>query len=461
MQNLVKKCLFFFGLLMLPLILTGCQQEAVQQEPVTLEYWGTYEHEAAFNELVAKYQETRPYVTINYTQFQSDVYEKKLLNALAEDRGPDLFSVPHVKFRTYQSKIVPLEKSYDVSVVTKDGQLVSESQRSLSLRNAQVEMLDEVYEHVVRPHQEFDELGQALPAKDKIYGLPIRMDSLVMYYNKDIFDKAGITELPRTWFNFVETVKSLTTKTESNRILQSGAAIGTANNVNYFFDIVSLLMMQSGAQIIDKDDVIRFAQRPAGSDFDEAPAINAVQFYVDFASTFKEAYTWNEKLPNSRRAFMQGRTAMYFGYADDYDVIKQTAPKLNFGISHMPQIQGNRIINSLKYNVEVVSNKSEYPEQSWDFLQFMTRVENLKGYLETVKKPTPLRALIVEQQNNEDLKVFADQLLTSTSWYDGDKYDIAVDHFDLLIEDVHEGKYEYIQEALSKAAERVAEDYFK
>lgn len=443
-----------------PLLGAACQNEQITLEPVTLEYWGTQDHEEALQSIIDGYHKTRPHVTINYTKFEPDVYEKRLLNALAEDRGPDIFTVPHTSLRNYTPKILPLPAELDVARVDENGVPYRKSEKSLTLKKTRNDYLDVIYNRIVLPYQEVGEDGVLQPEEDRIFGLPLSMDTMVLYYNKDIFDNAGISEPPKTWFSFLDIVKRLTKKTEANRILQSAAALGTGNNVNYFFDLVSLLMMQNGTQMVTTDGQVRFAQIPPGQDFENPPALNALQFYVDFASTFKESYTWNEKMPNSLTAFIQGRTAMYFGYADDYNVIKQKAAKLNVGITHMPQIQGNRVRNIGKFNVEVVSRKTSSPQEAWDFVGFMTRIDELTPYLEQVRKPTPLRALIVQQQKDDVLGIFADQLLTTESWYNGDNYNDAQDAFAQLLEDIHFGKYEYIQEAVNVAASRVGDNYF-
>lgn len=447
--------------LIMVLFITGCNSEQVQVNPVELTYWGTHANEEAMQTLITEYQKTRPYVSIDYKIFEEDVYEKNLLNALAEDRGPDIFSLPHQDLKKYESKIVPLPKELEVIRVDENNVPYVKPQKSLTLKKARNDFVDIIFDKMILSTEDFNEDGQPVGVSDKVFGLPLEMDALVLYYNKDLFDNSGLTEAPKSWSAFLDVVKTITRKSEANRILQSGAAIGTSNNVNYFFDILSALMMQNGTQMVSDNGAITFAQIPQGLDFPEPPALNAAQFYVDFASTFKESYTWNEKMQNSFNAFIQGRTAMYFGYAKDYDVIKEKAPKLNFVIAPIPQIQGNRIQNIAQFNFEVVSAKSEQQEQAWDFIQFMTRIENLTPYLETVQKPTPLRALVVQQQKDEKLGVFAQQLLTARSWYDGDNYDDAIDAFEQLIDDIHMGKYEFIQDALNAAAGSVAETYFE
>ncbi|HTW96760.1 MAG TPA: hypothetical protein VMD74_03860, partial [Candidatus Methylomirabilis sp.] len=48
-----------------------------------------------------------------------------------------------------------------------------------------------------------------------------------------------------------------------------------------------------------------------------------------------------------------------------------------------------------------------------------TAAEHVQSYLKIAKKPTALRALISSQADDLDIGVFADQVLTAQSWYQG------------------------------------------
>jgi len=111
---------------------------------------------------------------------------------------------------------------------------------------------------------------------------------------------------------------------------------------------------------------------------------------------------------------------MLFGYSYHAATIKAQAPKLNFSISALPQIEGSPVeVNFANYWVESVSKKSKYPNEAWDFIQFATKEEQVKSYLTKTKKPTALRSLIASQREDNDLSVFASELLTAKSWYRG------------------------------------------
>ena len=45
---------------------------------------------------------------------------------------------------------------------------------------------------------------------NKIYGLPLSVDTLAMFYNKDLLNNAGISEAPKYWNReFLQTVKKI------------------------------------------------------------------------------------------------------------------------------------------------------------------------------------------------------------------------------------------------------------
>jgi ABC-type glycerol-3-phosphate transport system substrate-binding protein len=148
-----------------------------------------------------------------------------------------------------------------------------------------------VYDDVIFEHQsETDEI----PSK-KVFGLPLSMDTLVLYYNKDMLNRAKIALPPETWQQFVEQVPKLTLVDVDNNIIQSGAAIGTSNNVPRVMDIISLLMMQNGATMILGNQAEFGEADPEQKDY--FPGAKALEFYTSFANPDVEWYSWNADQP--------------------------------------------------------------------------------------------------------------------------------------------------------------------
>lgn len=387
-------------------------QEAMQ--PITLTYWRVFDDSDAFQEIIDKYKVIHPNITINYRKLRYEEYESELLNALAEDRGPDMLSIHNTWLRKYQNKLAPMPASITMAYPIEQGSIKKEvvpvlkTAKSLSLSDLKNLFIDTVYNDVV-----LDD--------NQIYGLPLSVDTLVLYYNRDLLNNAGITQAPQYWNKeFQQNVKKMTKQDPVQGIIQSGIALGGSNNINRFSDVLSVLMMQNGATMMDGKQVMFNAIPPAGQDKKYNPGLEALRFYIDFSNPGKEVYSWNESLPNSLEMFTSGKLAMMFGYSYDLATIKAQAPKLNFSISKLPQIEGSPVeVNFANYWVESVSKKSKYQNESWDFIQFAAKEEQAKTYLAKTKKPTALRSLVNTQKEDDELGVFASQLLTAKSWYRG------------------------------------------
>jgi ABC-type glycerol-3-phosphate transport system substrate-binding protein len=271
---------------------------------------------------------------------------------------------------------------------------------------------------------------------------------LALYYNRDLLNSAGIAKIPSTWSDFQKAVIRLTKFDAEGSIIQSGAALGTSNNVERPFDILSVLMLQNGVQMADENGWARFNEGDSLRLTEEA-----LTFYTDFANPVKEVYCWDKEMPNALNAFAQGKTAFFIGYSYHLPLIRARAPKLNFSISQLPQVGGGQEINYANYWVEVVSKKSENVDFSWDFVQFASDVSEVQHYLSAAKRPTALRGLIEQQLQDLDLGIFASQVLTAKNWYRGNDANKAEEAFNDLIDSVFLDVK--IREAIDLAAAKI------
>ncbi len=287
-----------------------------------------------------------------------------------------------------------------------------------------------------------------------IYGLPLSLDTLVLFYNRDLLNNANIPQPPRNWEDFIAHVQKLTQRDSDGNIVVAGAAMGTADNVTRYFDILSLLMMQNGTEMASKQGTVSFNLMPAGSNLPAPPGREALSFYTSFAQIDSGVYTWNDDLPNSLDAFIAGQAAFFFGYSYHIPVIAARAPKLNFDITQIPQVYEKNRTNYANYWVESVSKKTRYRDHAWNFVQFITAQEEASKYLSAAKRPTALRSLVNEQLNDPNLDVFADQILTAQSWYRGKNANATEDIFKDMINAILEG--EELQQSINLAASRVS-----
>ncbi len=427
-------------------------------EKITLNYWSVWDGPDAFKEIIANYNQMHPFITIEYRKLRYNEYEQALLEAMAEDRAPDIFSVHNTWVKKYQNKLAPLPAeitmAYPVVKGTVKKEIIPElrTTKSINLKELKNNYVDTVYNDVVVNIKDEDS-GQS---KEEVMALPLSVDTLAMYYNRDLLNNASIAKPPEYWNReFQQNIKTLTKQDTQGKLIQSGVALGGSKNIERYSDILSVLMMQNGSIMEDENNNIMFDKVPPLLQKQKYnPGIEALRFYTDFSSPAKEVYCWDNSLDNSLDLFIQGKLGLMFGYSYHLPTIKARAPKLNFSIAKLPQIENNqKNVNFANYWVEAVSNKSEHIDEAWDFIQFMASAEQVKSYLNITKKPTALRSLINEQIDDTEIGIFAEQLLTAQNWYKGDDANAMELIIGEMIDEVNKGD-EKIEEVIRRGAER-------
>jgi len=441
-------------------------------EPVVLNFWGFFDSSDVFKQAINNYKLTHPNVVINYKKLRFEDYEQKLLEGWANGEGPDIFVMHNTWVRSYENKILPLPEKVKLPVIEVSGVLKKEQKAVLkefsTLTPEKIKALfpDVVYNDGVK--------------NNKIYGLPLSMDTLALFYNRDHFNAAGIIEAPITWQEFNEMVKKLTILSGEGEIMRAGAAIGGADNINRSNDILSLLMMQNGTTMVDDNKSISFASS-IGNNRQIYPGEQALKFYTDFALPAKEVYTWNSKLPEAMEMFSSGKLSLMFGFAYQIPLIKAQAPKVNLGIAEVPHLNPDKTdalglpINLASYWLYTVFKNSPHTDEAWDFLVFLTTKqytdENGKtkyyaeDYLTGSSNPPALRNLLANFKNQKpELAPFANQILTAVSWYRGRNPNEMNKIFKQMITQVISGKVSAhsqhpIRDALSSAASAIEKTY--
>jgi ABC-type glycerol-3-phosphate transport system substrate-binding protein len=260
----------------------------------------------------------------------------------------------------------------------------------------------------------------------------------------------GVTHPPASWEELNEAVEKITTVGENDAIVRSGVAMGTARNINRSTDILSLLLMQSGVAISDRESgEVDFSKEVDRKDLGQV----ALEYYTDFANPTKRVYTWSNFSPYSIDAFQQGTTAMMFNYAHQTPVLRAKAPRLNFGVAAMPQLNSDRPVNYANYWAVTVSKFSKAPTSAWQFLTYLTSFEGIIPYLNSTQHPAARRDLIDQQKEDLDIGTFAKQVLTAQSWKQVDS--VAIESILAnLIEDVNYRR-KSISEALIAAENQI------
>lgn len=438
----------------------GCQSTAVQVQQqatrrVSLQMWTVFDDVDALQAAVSTFRASRPYMDITIRQFRPEDLYQNLIEALASDQGPDILSVSNRMLGTYVSKLTPLPATvHDTTVSVQHGQfgdttvVTPQTLPTVTLDQLQREFVTVVAADAVRNGQ--------------IYGLPASLDTMAVYYNKDLLDRAQIPEPPKTWEDFQADVKKLTKYDRATgKITQAGAALGTGTTVPWSDDVLGILFKQSNVSFVDRNGRAVFNSRPSGNNNGETAAMSVMNFYTDFANPTRDTYTWNDSMGNGLDSFIAGKTAFFFGYSFHNAIIKSRAPQLNYDILPLFQLNPDQPVNAAYYSLETVLSKSKHQNEAWDFIIYLTHSVATKNYLDRTGRPTARRAYISDQQKNLTLSPFVAQLLTATNWYRGSNYDAAAGAVRDLIRDWlvpspdPDKIFEYRQNLLNRAVERV------
>ncbi len=358
-------------------IIPGLRQD-VTANKVALSFWGVFDGPDAFSAVMNAYRAQAPNVSITYKQFAPEDYERELVNAFAAGKGPDMFMVHNTWLPKHYDKMLPL---------------AAESLPIATFRN--------LFPRVVE--QDFAPDGL-------IYALPLYVDSLALFYNKDAFDNAGIALPPKNWSEVNALIPKLRTIDRSGKITKAAVAIGgSPKSINRATDLLSLIMMQGGAPMV--------AEGFRGAQF-AAKGAQGLDFYTQFTNPKSPLYTWNDQLHYSLDAFAEGSVAIMFNYQYNIAALKQKNPFLQFSVSGMPQpsTAANRV-DYANYFGLAVSGRSRNAASAWDFIKFLTTNANVSAaYLRANGHAPALRTLIAAQSDESAAGVFARQALTARSY---------------------------------------------
>ncbi len=401
---------------------------------VSLSIWGTFDNSGSYDQLLSAYRSVNRNIgNLQYHKMDLESYKKDLLNGLAAGNGPDIFMIHNSWMPEFVDKIVPVP----TDIMTE--------------QDFRTTFVDVVAEDAL--------------IDGKIYGVPLSVDSLALYYNKDILNAAGITRPPQTWEEFDKAVRVLTIMDAFGNISQSGVALGTAYNVNGAInvnrapDILTALMLQGGVQMSDRaSGVITLGNTEMQSSGGGTPALAALRYYTSFASPSSPNYAWNKNQNYSIDMFFEGRAAMMINYSYHYDTIRAKNAKLNFAIADLPQrsiIADGSQKNFANYWLFVVA-KNKKPVQdvdtraipvtdeiriheAWQALRalsfpskdgvllrnyfgkerlvYAVEYDLTERYLEESKRPAARRDLIDAQKTDVRLGAFARGNLIAHSWW--------------------------------------------
>ena len=373
--------------------------------PVKITIWRPFDERTGFRDVANQYHNDHPNVTFDYQTINPATYEADVINALATGKGPDIISIPNDSVFKFHDKLVAMPNGFFGA---------GDNITSLTALYAPAVTTDTVI-------------------TNKIFGIPLYTDTLSLIWNTAMFNtvfnqlinqnikfnQTLLTRAPADWNEVVETSKLLT-KRNGDTITQAGIALGTTNNIPNASDILAAMILQRGTGIVSSDNTQATFHLADPSNPKSFPTTDIFNYLRSFSDPKSANYSWNESQPNALDAFIQGNVGMILDYKDVGSIIHQRNPQLAVDAAPLPQVpNAATIVDYAHYNVEAVTNNSQFPQVAWDFLKSES---NSSSFTLATGRPSALRELpatttVTERRSRNDS--FALQIATAQSWFKG------------------------------------------
>jgi len=373
-------------------LLTGCGNQAATDksaagsttstaskpaEPVNIKfaYWASAGGESdAFDALVTKFETENPDIKVTKQGGEFKDFYTKLETRIAGNDAPDATRIQFQQVGRYSSNGV--------------------------LKNISKELPAD-YSADFLPS-----LWSAVNYKDGTYAIPQHTDTLAVYYNKDYFEKLGITAPTKledawTWDEFIDIAKRLQK--------EAGAKYGFAYNwtKNNSYRWLPLLY-QKGGQLLS-DDL-------STSKIDSLEALEALKLSKSFFDQgLVPAGTSVKGTEDVNNLFINGTAGMLINgnwLATNYD---KNMTNYKYGVTYMPMDKA--AASDMGGNALAVLDKAKNPEQALKFIQFMTSKESMTYFVENgiflpARKSITAADLKYTIKQPDIMKVFMDQSTT-------------------------------------------------
>lgn len=310
-------------------------------EKVTLNFYAWSDEEGIFTKFARLFEDNNPNVKIN-TQFTpSNDYNTKLLTAFSGGGEIDAFGVSSPpSLAQYQAK-------------------------------EQVMKLDDFIASKKTDTSGFAGILDSIKIDGGIFALPYKTSSWVVYYNKDIFDTAGVP-YPKgewTWEEYYDIAGKLTSGEGADKIYGSLNFQPTSTWWRVPANSKGSINPLVDDQLADWMKAAEYAKSLSDAGYQP--------LYEDMASEAGADYTGN---------FLQGKYGMF--YTGDWEIemlntaIKNGDGSVNYDIAPLPHWEGEEPATPGAAGLLMVAKNAKNPELAYDFISFMSGAEGSKILLE-------------------------------------------------------------------------------
>lgn len=348
--------------------------KAPEKTTITWGYWGSPEEVAQNKQVADAFIKKYPEITVEHMTAPWGDYFTKLQTQFAGGTAPD------VMFITYLSTYAPMG------------------------------VLTEITPHARKNNFDLSKYPKgaidSFTLGGKLYGVPRDNDTKVLFYNKKLFDDAGIAYPAKGWTTeeFVQTAQKLTKKTADGD-KQYGVLFDPGNWFLWVF-------MNQG-KYFDNDET------PSKVALDDRNTVDSIQFIGDLINKYKVTPSYDQLNDGTQRQqmFVNNQAAMLI---DNHAQVPAflASKDLQWDIAYLPQFPNKPMANVGGGAGYTIYSKTKNEEASWKLWEFLN-TEGVKMYM-AAGTLTPVNADLL---NSDEFKnkpynaqVFIDETLAGATF---------------------------------------------
>lgn len=325
--------IYCIGLVLVALFIVGCNGDDGNR--VSFVVFGDPPEQRAYEALVAAFEEAHPEIDVQMSHIPSQAeYRQRLAADFSSGRPTDVFLLNYRRFASFaeQGGLEPL-----------------------STRLAESELLNET--------DFFDVTIDSFLLDDELWCIPQNISSLVVYYNKDLFDAANVPYPSDDWTRaeFVEAARALTQNTDDARNAQY--AVGLDPSIFRLAPFV----WQDGLDIVDD------RENPTRLTLDDPQVLETFQWFVDLQVV--EGVVPDrlaESAETSQSRFLNGTLAMIFNSRRGTPTYR-TIDKFEWDVGPLPR--GATSAGILHTDGYCMSAQTINKDAAWTFIEFANSAE--------------------------------------------------------------------------------------
>lgn len=336
--------------------IAGARAQAVE-----IEYW-QYVFDArikAMNELIKRFEAANPGIKVKHTTFPYADYQTKIAAAVPAGQGPDVVQLYYGWLDNFVGAkfIQPLPR--------------------------------DAFPHDVI-EKEFYPIVQTMKRDGEYYGLPTAVRTLALFYNKKLFQEAGLdpSKPPQTLDEYLDVAKKTVKRDAAGNMLSAGAVIDMPGQDLHWWREV-LLRQMGGKPYSDDNKTVAY---------DSEAGAKALNWYADLQRIHKVGQAGF--MDEGQAAFRAGRAAMTvdgsfrlgaFGGIKNFE----------WGVAELPASADGKRSNFASYWVNAITAKPTGVklEAAKKFMAFTTSPEAMQVWLDMVGE-LPARKAAAETEKN-------------------------------------------------------------